>query len=97
MPYSFVRTEEGNKTRYTSIILQQDDHAIHAKHTVAAALTTSTMWEIQFFNYGIINIQGIRLNLVFKTIVTCMYVTIDGVWIGELIYWLFMHTTRNYK
>jgi hypothetical protein len=26
-----------------------------------------------------------------------LYVTIDGIWIGEWIYWPLIHTTRNYK
>jgi hypothetical protein len=29
--------------------------------------------------------------------ITCICVTIDGVWIGKWIYWPLVHTTRNYK
>jgi hypothetical protein len=32
-----------------------------------------------------------------KTTVMCMCVTIDGVWIGDWIYWPLTHTTQNYK
>jgi hypothetical protein len=31
-----------------------------------------------------------------KCIVTCMSVTIDGVWIHNQIYWTYQHTTRDY-
>jgi hypothetical protein len=30
-------------------------------------------------------------------IVTCLGVIVDGVWIGEWIYWLFIHMTWSYK
>jgi hypothetical protein len=32
-----------------------------------------------------------------NNVVTYLGVIIDGVWIGDTIYWPLIHTTRNYK
>jgi hypothetical protein len=51
---------------------------------------------VSFISYFKI-FQHPRICSISRMILSSVWVTIDGVWIGELIYWPLTHTARNYK
>jgi hypothetical protein len=41
--------------------------------------------------------KSVAIFMIHVNTVTWGYMTVDGVWIGDSIYWPLIHTTRNYK
>jgi hypothetical protein len=77
-----------------------DSYHFYAEFRYIASAVHSKGNDISYVHFHeIMNKASLVLFMTLPSNIVSQFrgVTIDGVWIGEWIYWLLIHVTRNYK